>query len=294
MVRRFGPVQFVPGPRRGKYPYCHSLYVEGDRRVLIDPGSDRARIQELATDPGIDEVWLFHYHEDHLMHLDLFEDRELRISSLDAPPLGSTEAFLDAYGMQEAGIRQLFEILLVQQFNFRPRPSVRTFAGDEVIDLGGVSVEVLATPGHTAGHCAFFFREPEVLFLGDYDLTAFGPWYGDVGSDIDATVASVQRLREVPARVWVSCHETGLFESDPGPLWDEFLAVIASRDERLLHLLREPKTMSDIVEARIVYRIPREPRVFFDFGERALMGKHLERLIAQGLVVRDGEAFVVS
>jgi len=294
MTFQLGPVRFVPGPRRGKYPYCHSLYVQGERRVLIDPGSDRAAIQTLVEEPGIDAVWLSHYHEDHLAHLDLFDDSEVWVPALDEPPLRSTAAFLDAYGMREPGIRQAFEMMLTHQFNFRPRTSVNTFADDEVVDLGGVTAEVIRTPGHTAGHCSFFFREPEVLFLGDYDLTRFGPWYGDVGSDIDETIASVNRLREVPARTWIACHEHGVYETNPGALWDEFLAVIAERDDRLLDLLRAPRTMAEIVEARIIYRKPREPRVFFDFAEQAMMQKHVDRLVVLGEVHRDGDAYVVT
>ena len=42
--RRFGPITFLPGPNRGKYPFCHSLYVEAERRVVIDPASDRTRL----------------------------------------------------------------------------------------------------------------------------------------------------------------------------------------------------------------------------------------------------------
>jgi hydroxyacylglutathione hydrolase len=65
--------------------------------------------------------------------------------------------------------------------------------------------------------------------------------------------------------------------------------VVEQRDEKLLDLLKEPRTMADVVEARIVYKKKREPKEFFDFGERAIMGKHLQRLIKNGTVTFDGE-----
>jgi hydroxyacylglutathione hydrolase len=99
-------------------------------------------------------------------------------------------------------------------------------------------------------------------------------------------------LRSLPARVWIASHEKGLFEREPGELWDDFLQVIEYREERLLALLSEPRTMTDIVEACIIYRKPREPKSFFQFGERALMGKHLERLLDQGRVRKEGEMYV--
>lgn len=286
--RRFGPVLFLPGPNRGRYPFCHSLYIEGDQRVLLDPASDRTRLERLRDGPGVDEVWLSHYHEDHFTNLDLFEERPFRISAEDASALVDLERFHDAYGIQEPELRQEWGVLLESMFNFRPRVCQRTFTPGEVVDLGGVTAEVIATPGHTAGHCAFFFREPGVLFLGDYDLTPFGPWYGDDCSDMEATVASVKRLQGIEARVWIAAHERGLFEANPGPAWDAYLAVMDQREQRLLELLAEPRTLDEIVQARIVYQKPREPRAFYDWAEAATMKKHLTRLEEAGAVRHEG------
>lgn len=294
--RRFGPILFLPGPNHGKYPFCHSLYVEGDKRVLIDPASDRVRLEALKASPGVDEVWLSHYHEDHFTNLDLFEERPFRISAVDAPNLADLESFHEAYGIRESTLRQEWSYLLETMFNFRPRTCAHPFVDGEVVDLGGVTAEVIATPGHTAGHCAFYFREPGqelgLLFLGDYDLTSFGPWYGDDCSDIAETIASVQRLRSLPARVWVAAHEQGVFEVDPGPTWDAYLAVIDRREQALSELLAEPRTLTDVVEARIVYGKPREPKSFFDWAEAATMKKHLARLEVSGDICRDGDHWV--
>ena len=40
--------------------------------------------------------------------------------------------------------------------------------------------------------------------------------------------------------------------------------------------------MTGIIDARILYRKKREPKEFFDFGERVHMTKHLERLDETG------------
>ncbi len=57
--------------------------------------------------------------------------------------------------------------------------------------------------------------------MGDYDLTAFGPWYGDLYSDIDQTIESINRLKGLSADVWLTGHETGLFTHSPGSLWEQ-------------------------------------------------------------------------
>jgi hydroxyacylglutathione hydrolase len=293
MEQTFGPIRFIPGTNSGKYPHCHSLYIEAQSKILIDPASDRSRLMELREGPGVDVIWLSHWHEDHFKDLDLFDDKDLWISEADAPPLASLDALFDAYGM-EADERLSSEQLMLKTFHFKPRKPDRLLNGERLMDLGGVAVEVIPTPGHTPGHCALLFPEQEVLFLGDYDLSNFGPWYGDRDSNIDNVIASVNRLRTIPARVWITGHEQGVFHSEPGELWDQYLQVIDRRDEKLLDFLNEPRTMSDIVDARIIYGRKREPAGFYDFGERALMGKHLQRLIKKGAVVSDGSTYSLT
>jgi hydroxyacylglutathione hydrolase len=216
----------------------------------------------------------------------------LWISAADAPPLANFDAFMDAYGMDQADERAYWREILVKDFHFRPRtPSGFLTEGTER-SVGGLTIESLSTPGHTPGHTAFFFKEQGVLFMGDYDLTKFGPWYGDVESSIEETIASVRRLRKISAKVWITGHETGLFESDPGDLWERYLDVISVREEKLLELLKTPRTLNDVVEAFIIYGKPREPKAFFEFGERAHMKKHLEKLMREGIVRREGERYV--
>jgi glyoxylase-like metal-dependent hydrolase (beta-lactamase superfamily II) len=289
--KHFGLIWFIPGEQGGRYPFCHSVYVEG-AGILIDPASDRERLTQLRKNPGVKGVWLSHWHEDHLMHLDLFDDLPLRISVADAPPLSGLDAFLDAYGMEQADERASWRQILVKDFHFRPRTPIGFLQEGLEILADGLTVEILSTPGHTPGHTAFFFPEQGVLFMGDYDLTKFGPWYGDVESSIEETIASIKRLRLIPAKVWITGHETGLFETDPGELWQGYLDVISVREEKLLDLLKQPRTLDAIVEACIIYGKPREPKAFFVFGERANMQKHLEKLMREGIVRCEGERYV--
>jgi len=283
--RRFGPVRFLPGPNRGKYPHCHSVYVEG-AGLLIDPGADRERLRRLRSEDGVAEVWLTHWHEDHIAHLDLFDDLPLYMSRPDAPMLADVDAFLDGYGIERPSFRRHWRGRLQTEFHFRPRTPTGFLADGELLRRGPVTIEVLHTPGHTAGHLSFLFREPAVLFLGDYDLTPFGPWYGDRDASVESTEESVARLRRVPAQVRLTGHEQGVFEAEPGDLWDAYLGVIDTRERRLLEFLEVPRTMGEIVEAWIVYGRPREPAAFYAFGEQAIMAKHLQRLMARGRVER--------
>ena len=44
--KHFGPVWLTPGENSGKYPHCHSIYIE-EAHILIDPSSDRERLSRL-------------------------------------------------------------------------------------------------------------------------------------------------------------------------------------------------------------------------------------------------------
>jgi len=290
-ARQFGPVRLIPGGNQGRYPHSNSVYVEG-AGVLIDAGADETAYRALLDGPGVKEVWLSHWHEDHLSYLDLFDGLPLRMMAEDAAPLSGLEAFLDAYGIEKAEYRDYWRRVLPADFHFRPRRATKHFTPGELIDLGTCTAEAIHAPGHTPGFTAFFFREPAVCFLGDYDLTRFGPWYGDRDGSIERTIASLRRLQQVPAKVWLTSHEDGCFEGDATEIFDRYLAVIDEREAKLLDLLAEPRTMDEIVAACIVYRKPREPKAFFEWGEGAIMGKHLERLLKSGAVAREGDRYL--
>jgi glyoxylase-like metal-dependent hydrolase (beta-lactamase superfamily II) len=227
------------------------------------------------------------------MHLDLFEDLPLAVPFIEKAPLADLDVFLEWYGIDNVEYRDSWRKILSEQFNYRPRVPEKTFQGGEVLYIDSLTVEVIPCPGHTPGHLAFFFKEPAVLFMGDYDLGKFGPWYGDRGSSIEDTIASLAKLRQIPARTWITGHETGLFETDPGEAWDRYLNIIEEREQKLLAYLIEPRTLDEIVSQWIIYQKPREPTAFFEFGERSLIGKHLERLLSKGRIQLAGDRYLI-
>ena len=287
-LKTFGPVHLIAGNGAGKYPYSNSVYVDG-AGVLIDAGAGRDKYQTLLDRQMVREVWLSHWHEDHIGCLDMFDYLPLRQMRIEAEPLSGLEHLLDWYGITTKEFRAYWRKNLAENFAYRPRCATSYFTPGEIIDLGSCTVEVIHTPGHTPGNVSFFFREPGVLFMGDYDLTRFGPWYGDRDSSIEMTIASVERLRSISAGVLLTSHEDGCFERGPeetAVLFDSYLGVINQREDKLLDYLRGgPRTSAEIAAQCIVYRKPREPRAFFEWGEWAIMGKHLERLMQQRRVV---------
>jgi hydroxyacylglutathione hydrolase len=288
---RFGPVLFIPGINGAKYPYCNSIYIKGPG-ILIDPASDRERLARLKEEEEVKQIWLTHFHEDHIMHLDLFDDIPLFMSEEDADKLADLDKFMewDWYEVEKSD-KGWWESVMSENFHFKPRKPAGFIRDNDVVSHQGATIEVIHSPGHTSGSLSFFIQEPGVLFLGDYDLTKFGPYYGNSQSSIKDTIASINRLRRIPARVLLTSHEEGIFENPSDDIWDRYLNVISRREKKLLEFLNSPRTLPEIVDAHIAYRKPREPKAFFEIGERALMKKHLEFLLEKKLIRYDGNFY---
>jgi len=280
---KFGKITFIQGLDQGRYPYCNSIFIDDGEGAVIDPGSNEAALLEIR-----DRVRFLinsHYHEDHIAFNYLFPEALLLVPREEALCYRSIQSFLDYYGLVGSEFEEEWRDIVVNRFHFRERIPDREFQDNDVFTFGGTRMEVIHTPGHSPGHSSFWFPDEEVLFLGDLDMTSFGPWYGDRVSDIDQTIESVRRIMQIPARVFLAGHEAGIIEGESiSARAEAFMGVIERRDRNILAYLDEPRSLDEIVNQWFIYRKPREPRYLFEFGERALTGKHLERMVRDGRV----------
>ncbi len=65
----------------------------------------------------------------------------------------------------EAQLRALFGMM--PDGDFAPPDQFDDLADGQVLEVAGISVDVLHTPGHTPGHCCFHVAEEGLLFSGD-------------------------------------------------------------------------------------------------------------------------------
>lgn len=282
---RFGPVRVLYGAERGKYPQGNSILVEGQREtVLIDPSLAIHPRREAL--PDVDRILLSHCHEDHLAGCALFPDAALQVHAADHPGITSLDGFLSIYGMQGEGAAD-FAAFLQSEFHYEPRPNATTCAEGDVFDVGGAVIEVLHTPGHTRGHCCFRIRSEAgtLLYLGDVDLSGFGPYYGDAWSDLEDFERSLTRLRAEEADWYATFHHIGVLHGREAYLerFEKFAARIPAREEALLAWLAEPRSLEEIVAHRFVYR-PGVELPWVDSAERRSMSQHLDRLATAGRV----------
>ncbi len=281
--RRFGNIEFIPGQNGGRYPFCNSIFIDDEQKALIDAGSDKAFLKTIA--PQVDSLISSHYHEDHIGFNYLFPEARLLVHQEDAPCFKSLDTFLKHYGLAGSVYEQEWREIFLNRFNYRERDSVVEMKDGDIFRFGQTVMEVVHTPGHTSGHCSFWFPGEGVLSLSDFDMTDFGPWYGDRVSDIDQSIASVQKLLKIPARYYITSHEKGILTEGIEEAANAYLDVIRQRDERLKAFIKlQPWTLDEILGQWLMYGKPREPLSFFEPSERGLVLKHLERWIAQGVM----------
>jgi glyoxylase-like metal-dependent hydrolase (beta-lactamase superfamily II) len=283
----------VEGGKNGRYPYAHSLYVAGGGGFLVDAGSDPVEIERLRSGEGIGTVVMTHYHEDHITYLSRLPDAEVWSSSADAPALESLETLLAWYGMVGTEWDAFFRKLLTEKFHFQPRTIGRTIADGEELRFGKTRAVAVVAPGHTPGHLCLNFPDEGILFLADYDLTEFGPWYGDLTGDMEAFRRSALRLAGIAADRYVVSHEGPVHRGSIAEKVRAYLSVIDRREAALREYLREPRTRSEIIARRLIYG-PGRDGPWFDYGEWALLSKHLEGMLARGEAEFRDSAYVLT
>ena len=290
--RSFGNVTILEGKNNGRYPYCHTLLIDGPVRVLVDPACGLSKLRAVKEAGDVDVIINTHYHEDHVTGNHLFPEAHVYIHEGDRRGISTVEGYFAQGIDMTREMREQWTAILTEQFHYLGWEPDRLLVDGDELTFGETRVRVIHTPGHTPGHVGLHFPDHDLVYLADLDMTRFGPWYGDRTSDIDAVARSIEKIKAVDARWYVPSHEGPLYE-EIGELADAYLRTIEERDRRILENLDEPATLDELAQRWIIYRKPREPQAFFMPSERAMLRKHLDRLVRDGFATLEEKRYVV-
>lgn len=160
-------------PSVNAYVVAHDRRGDGDGLTLVDTGTRGAgprlvrSIRLLGCDPrAVDQVLLTHWHPDH-------GGSAARLVASGAAPTvaigaGDLEVVRGTAPPPRPGpgdTTRLGRVLGRVLTPGAPVPTARGLADGERI--GGSGAEVLATPGHTRGHVAYWLPDVGVLLAGD-------------------------------------------------------------------------------------------------------------------------------
>ncbi|QUD88356.1 MBL fold metallo-hydrolase [Phenylobacterium montanum] len=184
-VEPIGPATFAIGePRYYQQNYAY-LIIGQKRAVLFDSGSGTRDIgpvvRSLTRLPVT--VIVSHLHFDHLGGIGAF-------GKLDMIDLPQTRADFDHGRLHP----KRYEFMGFEDGLATPSPTVEAWLKPgESLDLGGRSLAVLSTPGHTPSSVALYEPAAHRLFIGDFiyptTLYAFLP-----GASLSAYRATTKRL----------------------------------------------------------------------------------------------------
>ena len=184
---------------------CYLLCDETEKLcAVVDPGGDAARVAAAVVDTGCAPcaILLTHGHYDHTGGV-----AELRAKWPDVP------VYLNHRDQYEgdAYLQQLFP----------PVPGARDYDEGDTIQVGGLTVDVMATPGHSEGsvtlRCGDVLLCGDTLFAGSCGRTDFP------GGSVKKIMASLKRLGSLEGdlQVYPGHMETSTLDQERS--WNPYL-----------------------------------------------------------------------
>ncbi len=161
-------------------------WAEGsDRAVLVDPGEEAPRLLAEIEREGVtlDAILLTHTHFDHVGAV--------------APVARETGAPVYCPELEVPVLADIMSFVPWPGFGpYESWDAEETVKGGERLELAGMEIDVLFTPGHSPGHVTFSISEAEAIFSGD---VLFQNSVGRVdlpGGDWETLLESIRMLVE--------------------------------------------------------------------------------------------------
>jgi glyoxylase-like metal-dependent hydrolase (beta-lactamase superfamily II) len=225
--------------------------------AVVDPGPDDdrhlRRVESVLSelDAEVDVLLVTHHHADHAAAAERWSRH-----------LGATIA---APTREVAG------------------PQGRVLGDGDRLDVAGLAIEVVATPGHTRDHVAFRLPDGSML-VGDHVLGRGTSVVAHPDGDLAAYLGSLRAVLDLGPDLLLPGHGPELTE-DPAAVIDYYLAHRAHRERQVLEaLVAGPRTPRGIVE--VVYADV--DRRLWDAAEASTRAA-VDKLVRERRVAWDGE-----
>ena len=269
------------GKHKGPLIYSNTFVVKtGQTVIIVDPGGDSEELKKLSETKAL--VVNTHFHGDHRRMNYLFTRSDFFAPELDAPMIESHEQFINAVGITDKVLREQWLHVVKTIYNITEHTIAGTFRDNEHVIDKSYGIKAIALPGHTRGHSGLYFESASLTLITDIDLTDFGPWYGNEVSDIDAFLASIDKVRHLQSKYFITSHSNKIYTRDELlPLLDRFAAHVQKRDRALKKLLNAKGTLSldELAMYGIIYpknSLANNPALLF--FEKKMLEKHLKKL----------------
>lgn len=292
-------IKLVRPEAKAMFPYSNSLFVDDDVKVMIDAGAGGRAYSQLPINT-INMLLLTHHHFDHINGVSFFPEAKKMVGREELWAFQDETKYSLAMGLHRweelmgSPRDDRWERAVNLPDDVPSKPAFKkleiagVFQDGDVFDTGQTSFMAVHTPGHSPGHYSFFFPQESILFAGDLDVTARGPWYGGEFCDLDEIIMSINKLIALQPRVLVSSHRR-IIDAKVEELMRAYLNVALQREEKILQYLTEPRSIDDITNQGIISEWEQGSQHTI-FWHKMMIIKHLNRLINNGLVMQiDGK-----
>lgn len=165
--------------------------IETKKAAVIDPGDESERILALLNklDVELEAILLTHGHFDHISGVEGL----LRYKKVPVYAYEQEKQMIEDDNLNLS--RSMGESVTLSDIVYRKE--------NDVFEVIGFPVKLLATPGHTKGSCCYYIEKAECLFSGDtLFLDSVGRTDFPTGNT-SAIIKSVKELAELPEKTYV-------------------------------------------------------------------------------------------
>jgi hydroxyacylglutathione hydrolase len=190
---------------------------DSDRALIVDPGDEAERILSAVKELGltVEAILVTHCHFDHIGAV--------------APVARETGAPVYCPQIEAPVLADIMSWVPGPFGPFESYDADELVTGGETLELAGMELDVIFTPGHSPGHVSYSIPDEEALFSGD---VLFQGSVGRVdlpGGDWSTLLESIRKLVErLPPETDVYPGHMGLTTLGAERASNPFLAELAS------------------------------------------------------------------
>ncbi|HVP08649.1 MAG TPA: MBL fold metallo-hydrolase [Burkholderiales bacterium] len=254
----------MTGP--GTNAYLVGRKDEGGALAVIDPGpAIDAHVEKILAEGAGRIRWILTTHT----HVDHSPAAALLKAATGAPVLGLPRP---SHGNQD--------------HSYAPD---RVLADGEWLELDGVHLRVLHTPGHASNHLCYLLEETRMLFTGDHVMQGSTVVINPPDGDMRAYLTSLERLLAQDVAIFAPGH--GYLLGAPHKEVRRLIAHRLAREAKVADALQRlgPATPEELVADVYDDVSPRLHPV----AMRSLAA-HLDKLLAEGRVRRAAERYILT
>ena len=275
-VKEVAPgVRAVVANNPGPFTYKGTIsYIIGRGRVaILDPGPDDdahvAALLDAVRGETVTHIFVTHTHRDHSPAVPKVKAATGAAVYAEGPHRLARPLFIGEMRRLDASA----------DMDFRPDIAL---ADGVAVSGDGWTLQAVTTPGHTANHMAFAYKERDLLFSGDHVMA----WSTSIVAPPDGAMsdymASLHKLARRGETIYLPGH--GAPVRDAPRFVQHYIAHRQGREASILHRLG--KGAADIPTIVKAVYIGLDARLV---GAAALSTlAHLEDLVARGVVTTDG------